>query len=217
MSIFSKIGVLAIAGTMFAGSAFASTLTIMATDAGGDSVDFMVTYSGSGQCQANAECVESIFFDLTATDGESNARFAGGDDPVRKILDQGLRDGSFSFAVSDTTDPNDSDRSTRNALTFNFAAQDFDQGNGLNFRTWIRGLSGQGEGGGIDDSGAELYAAATLEDGRSASGFFESVRAGKATLVLDFGDVSEVPLPASALLLLGGLAGMGAMRRRQKA
>ena len=69
MSVYSKIGAVAVAGTMFAGSAFASTLTIMATDAGGDSVDFMVAYSGSGQCDADAECVESLSFDLTAFDG----------------------------------------------------------------------------------------------------------------------------------------------------
>ena len=226
MTMFGKIGALAVAGMLFTTGAFASTVNITAMDVGrGDGVMFTVTYDpftdGTGiQCDSGADCISSLFFDLTATEGETNARFGGGDYPARQLSGKGLRADTVSAAVSDTPDANgEYDRSTRNALTFSFAPEDFDPGNQLSFLTWIQGLSGgsNGNGGGIDNAASELYASVTLENGQSASGFFVNSAPGKASLTLDFGSVSEVPLPASALLLLGGVAGLGAMRRRKTA
>lgn len=53
----------------------------------------------------------------------------------------------------------------------------------------------------------------------TASLFFSAEPGGSSTLggLLDNVSISEVPLPASSLLLLAGLGGLGALRRRQKA
>lgn len=214
MSLISRVGVVAVAGVMFAGSAFASTVTIMATDQSrGDRVQFMIINDGNGQCEANGTCIANVMFDLTAAEGETNARFGRMGAVI--TMDEGIG-GRTVFDFSDTPDANgEKDRSDNNALTVSFTEKFFDPGNSIAFNTWLQGLAPSS--GGVRESGAELFAKVTLENGRSLSGFFEQVKPGKASLVVDFGAVSEVPLPASALLLLGGLAGLGAVRRNKKA
>lgn len=58
----------------------------------------------------------------------------------------------------------------------------------------------------------------TVGDGTETL-FFSAVAGGSSTLggLIDNVSISAVPLPASSLLLLAGLGGLGAMRRRKKA
>lgn len=59
----------------------------------------------------------------------------------------------------------------------------------------------------------------TIDSDMSTGLFFSAVDGGSSTLggLIDNVSISAVPLPASAALLLAGLGGLGAMRRRQKA
>ncbi len=198
--------------------AAASTVSILAEGQGGNPgvIDFTISFgditdgSASAQCGSGVACLDQIVIDLTAGDGESNAAGDNGSFGFIGLTPEGASASSnFSFAFSDGPDANDNDNSLFNLLTINAFNNVFDPGNVLRFSAEITGL-GQNNGDNFFDRG--VVATAFLSNGVSGSSGFVTVVDGFSSV----SNIAPVPLPASAILLLAGLGGLGAMRMRKK-
>lgn len=213
----------AVAGAMLVGAtsfATASTVSVLAEGNGVNPytgvavIDFTVSYnpvtdgSAAEQCGSGVPCLEQIVIDLTAGANESNAQ--GSNLSFIGLSPEGARaGGNFEFAISDGPDANsNSDNSAFNLLTITALNNVFDRGNVLQFSAEVTGL-GQNTGGNFADRFVE--ASVLLSDGTFGSGVFVTVQDGFSSQV----DIAPVPLPASALLLLAGVGGLGAMRFRK--
>lgn len=206
MKKFTKLVSLAAVATFVASSAIASVVSITAMDIdnSGDDVMFSVN-------NISGQAISMITFDVAqASDVSDMARFnipmnLGGGDGVFGAGDSG----SFDFINTDA----DSDAEQ---LKWTFDGDGLGAGSSFSFNAWIQYLNDEtapGLKGGLDVNGDRLFATVVFADGSTLGTFFTSLGApgdvGKAELNI-------VPLPASALLLLGGLAGLGAMGRRKK-
>ena len=208
MIFLGKAAIFAATSLFIASSAIASTVSITASDVDdrGDDVVFNIT-NNSGQA------ISMITFDVGQAAGVSPlvrfnipSRLSDGDG----ISNEGDT-GSFQFLDPDSDSRNEQ-------LKWTFDGLGLGSGNSFSFGAWIQYLNdqtGPGLKGGLDVNGDRLFATIAFADGSSQSSFFTSLGApgdiGAASL-----DLAPVPLPASALLLLGGVAGLGAMRRRNK-
>ncbi|WP_317055001.1 VPLPA-CTERM sorting domain-containing protein [Roseovarius rhodophyticola] len=175
-------------------------------------IDFGTVTSGSAtaQCGSGIACLTQVVIDLTAGAGESNAAGDNNSFGFVGLTPEGASaESNFSFSFSDGPDANDSDNSLFNLLTITAFNNVFDPGNRLTFSAEISGL-GNNNGDNFNDRGA--IATAFLSDGRSGSSGFVTVVDGFSSVA----EIAPVPLPASALLLLGGLGGIGALRLRKK-
>lgn len=206
---------LALAGaSMFvASTAMASSVSIFATDIDnvGDDVNFVVTNQSD-------QAISMITFDVSlAADVSDMARF---NVPSNLASGAGVfgagEGGSFEFINTDSDASNEQ-------LKWTFDGDGLAAGSSFEFNAWIQYLNDEtvgGQKGGLDDDGDRLFASIMFADGVTVSGFFDSLGApgnvGSAQLDLSSTSVAPVPLPASSLLLIGGLAGLGAMRRRKK-
>lgn len=209
MSIFGKTAALAAASLFVASSALASTVSITAMDVDnrGDDVMFSIANNSS-------QAITMIQFDVAQAADVSNM--------VRFNVPSSLSDGDGISNEGDTGTfefiSSDSD-SLFEQLKWTFDGDGLSTGSTFDFSAWIQYLNDEtvgGQKGGLDDDGDRLFATVFFANGDTQSNFFTSLGApgniGKASL-----ELAPVPLPASALLLMGGLAGLGAMRRRKNA
>ena len=212
MSTFGKAALLAATSLFVATTAFASTVSITAADVDntGDDVMFSIVNNGN-------QAISMITFDVSqALDVSPLARF----NVPRNLSDgDGISNegdtGSFQFLNTDSD-------AQFEQLKWTFDGAGLGVGSTFDFSAWIQYLNDEtasGQKGGLDDDGDRLFASVVFADGSVESSFFTSLGApgqvGAASL--DLASPAPVPLPASALLLLGGVAGLGAMRRRKKA
>lgn len=207
MSNFGKTAALAVASLFLASSAMATTLSITAMDIDNRGDDVMFTIVNNTD-----EAVSMITFDVAqAADQAPNARF---NIPSRLSDGDGISgegdSGIFEFINTD----GDGDAEQ---LKWTFDNGGLAAGSSFVFNAWIQFLNdqvGPGLQGGLDVAGDRLFASVMFADGSTTDSFFTSLGApgdvGKAQL-----DVAAVPLPASALLLMGGVAGLGLMRRKK--
>ena len=199
--------------------ASAATVSVLAEGQGGNPgvIDFTITYnpftdgSQSEPCGSGVPCLEVVEIDLTAGAGESNAAGDNASFVFGGLTPEGASAAAnFTFGFSDTSDPNDTDNSLFNLLTVTALNDVFDRGNQLTFSAAITGL-GPNNGDNFQDRGA--LASVFMSNGMSGSGGFATVVDGYSSQA----DIAPVPLPASALLLLAGLGGLAAVRRRKAA
>ena len=209
MGVWGKVAMLAAATTFVASSVVASTVNVSVSDVNnsGDDVAFSVV-NGSSQA------ISMITFDVSLDPSVNPmSRFN-----IPSNLANGA--GVFNVGSSGTFQFIDTDGDGRNEqLKWTFGGAGLASGDSFSFNAWIQYLNSQTLGGlkgGIDDAAARLHASVMFADGSISSSFFTSTGVangvGSGTV-----SIAQVPLPASALLLLGGLAGIGAMRRRKKA
>ncbi|MEP1537722.1 MAG: VPLPA-CTERM sorting domain-containing protein [Paracoccaceae bacterium] len=210
MSIFGRTAILAATSLFVASTAFASTVSITAADIDnrGDDVVFSIANNGN-------QAISMITFDVSQAAGVSAmARF---NIPSNLSDGDGISNegdtGSFQFINTDSD-------AQAEQLKWTFDGAGLGAGSTFDFSAWIQYLNDEtasGQKGGLDDDGDRLFATVVFADGTSQSSFFTSLgaQASVGSASLDF-TPAPVPLPASALLLMGGIAGLGVMRRRKK-
>lgn len=215
MKVLGKIGALAVASAMLASSAMAATLdiTVMDVDNTGDDVMFTVTNN-------SASTLTMLTFDVRLNDDNAvfnvPANMADGNGII--LGDKpNLTLSNFSFQNA-VTHPLGDNREAYATLKWTLD-DGLATGEAFTFNSWIQFLTDSEaprQRGGIDTNADDIFVSAMFDDGATGSGFFDSLgatdRIGKGEI-----EIAPVPLPASSLLLLGGLAGLGAMRRRKKA
>ncbi|MGB5326156.1 MAG: PEP-CTERM sorting domain-containing protein [Pseudomonadales bacterium] len=217
MKIKHFIGAVTLALGASSGAYAFPTLDIVVSDGYDGSNDgnlFMDVHWGFGnlpQC-ASGECITRLDIDLTAGDGESNAKWKN----LAIETAYGMPKSDISFLVSDSPDPNDADNSDRNLLSIFFNPADtFDQDNGFGASFSLTGLGGNLSAD-FFRAGKEVVASAILGDGSVYSGSdrFDSCK-DSACARIAFS--AAVPEPGSIALLSLGLLGLGLARREHKA
>lgn len=190
-------------------TAFASTVNVMGVDGSGDTVSFMVTNNSS-------QAVRMLTLDVSQ---HSAAARLGSRFNMGKI---DHLTGAPAGTTADFFQPigNQSPQDYQ-VLKITFGGDGLGTGETVNFDTWVQFLRklGRRDIDGLSDRGERLFGSVMFVNGTSGSGFFTDrdgivpgSDTGKATL-----DVAPVPLPASAALMLAGLAGLGGLRARKKA
>lgn len=162
------------------------------------------------QC-ASGECVTRLDIDLTAGDGESNAKWHD----IAIEATRGMPESHISWSITDSPDPNDANNSDKNLLSFFFAPLDtFDQDNGFDASFRLTGLGGNLSAD-FFRAGKEVLASAILGDGtvyRGSDTFDECEDNACANIAF----TAAVTEPGSLALVSLGLLGLGFARRAER-
>lgn len=189
-----------------------SDVSRSSTSAGGELLlEINWGFDSGPQC-AEGECITRIDIDLTAGDGESNARFRRAEFAIEQT--RGIPTSDISYLIQDSPDPNDDDNSVRNLLSFFFNPMDtFDQDNGLDASFRVRGLGGN-DAEDFYRVDREVLATAYLGNGATGNGLFGECDTG-ACAYIEFSDRPvAVAEPGTIALLSIGLLGLGFSRRQ---
>ena len=199
MNKLKILSALTAAGLCAATSASAATITAMdSTVTRSDEVMFTIDTKGN--------TIDKITLDVSQ--GRTGSRFILSDDP---LVNADLPDG-VTIMTSDEVDATRRFRDGFSTLMVTFA----DGFNGeLSFLSWVNGITANSDGTGLirtEEAANDIFATVFFTDGTQGTSNFSALDAvGKFEA-----EIPPVPLPASSLLLLGGIAGLGAMRRRKK-